>query len=324
MSKDDIIFSIVENIIRICLQYRQICLQIYFFLYFRFSENPGLTIEPVIGSPLSTSGDFYKMASAEFLEQALSTDVDENAVNAIVGSLENQLVTSVPSIPLQNNIANVIPDQVNITSNSSSIIGVQKYNTDCISNSEVESVYSSGINNLSYNVVHSSQSNFVSPNLAPTSASRPTFPASSVGNGCLNLPSCGLQQSGGKPITMQPPLVIKQSSNPGQVGLQTGMVTVPMTVSSNISTSMPNVMTINKPGQNVVVTTQNLGSAQPTILPNVQILNMRPGAPTVASQKSVATVSPRVVIGAQQVVGTRAAAPGVSFRSLYTHFRTNS
>ncbi|XP_036149516.1 transcription initiation factor TFIID subunit 4B isoform X2 [Monomorium pharaonis] len=38
------------------------------------------------------------MASAKFLEEALSTDVDESAVNAIVGSLETQLVTSTPTV----------------------------------------------------------------------------------------------------------------------------------------------------------------------------------------------------------------------------------
>ncbi|XP_043526978.1 transcription initiation factor TFIID subunit 4 isoform X1 [Frieseomelitta varia] len=38
------------------------------------------------------------MASAKFLEEALSTDVDESAVNAIVGSLETQLVTSTPAV----------------------------------------------------------------------------------------------------------------------------------------------------------------------------------------------------------------------------------
>ncbi|XP_018375821.1 PREDICTED: transcription initiation factor TFIID subunit 4 isoform X2 [Trachymyrmex cornetzi] len=38
------------------------------------------------------------MASAKFLEEALSTDVDESAVNAIVGSLETQLVTSAPTV----------------------------------------------------------------------------------------------------------------------------------------------------------------------------------------------------------------------------------
>lgn len=37
-----------------------------------------------------------KMASANFLEEALNTDVDESAVNAIVGSLENQLGTASP------------------------------------------------------------------------------------------------------------------------------------------------------------------------------------------------------------------------------------
>ncbi|ENN73400.1 hypothetical protein D910_10601 [Dendroctonus ponderosae] len=42
------------------------------------------------------------MASAKFLEEALNTDVDESAVSAIVGSLENQLVSSAPH-PQQTN-----------------------------------------------------------------------------------------------------------------------------------------------------------------------------------------------------------------------------
>ena len=44
-----------------------------------------------------TVGVGQKMASANFLEEALSTDVDELAVSAIVGSLENNLVTSAPT-----------------------------------------------------------------------------------------------------------------------------------------------------------------------------------------------------------------------------------
>lgn len=118
---------------------------------------------------------------------------------------------------------------------------------------------------------------------------------------------------------MQPSLVIKQGTSTAQVAMQPGMVTVPMTVNSSMSGAMPmtmqNPVTMqNKPVQSGVVTTQNLqsGQVQPTIIPNVQILNMRAGAPAVAAQKSVATVSPRVVIGTPQVVGTRAAAPGVS------------
>ncbi|XP_049884873.1 transcription initiation factor TFIID subunit 4 isoform X3 [Pectinophora gossypiella] len=284
------------------------------------------------------------MASAEFLEQALSTDVDENAVSAIVGSLENQLVTSVSSVSSQNNIVNVIPSHLgNITSSGNSIIGVQKYNTDQIS-SVIESANfqssNSGATNVSYNVpgsVQSAISQSLSGNLGNSNEqlkviysqtqnlSNPncvTFPTQSIGNGCIGLTSQNqivVPQSTNKLITMQPPLVIKQGTTSGQVGMQPGMVTVPMTVNSSMPTSIPNVMTLNKPGgQNVVVTTQNLGSAQPTIIPNVQILNMRPGAPPVGAQKSVATVSPRVVIGTPQVVGARPATPGITLQTLQT------
>lgn len=287
------------------------------------------------------------MASAEFLEQALSTDVDENAVNAIVGSLENQLVTSVASPSLRNNILNGIPSQIsNLATNS--IIGVQKYNTDQVSagvvtgipqsaivnssasfnNVQVPSTFSHTLTGVVSNsgealkVIYSQTQGLPNPN-------RVTFPTQSIANGCIGLPTQGqilqtvqggavLPQGVNKSVTMQPPLVIKQGTTSGQVGMQPGMVTVPMTVSSSMPGSIPNVMALNKQGgQNVVVTSQNLGSgAQPTIIPNVQILNMRPGAPAVAAQKSVATVSPRVVIGAPQVVGARAAAPGVSYLSL--------
>lgn len=119
-----------------------------------------------------------------------------------------------------------------------------------------------------------------------------------------------------RPCVMQSSLVIKQGTNTTQV-MQPGMVTVPMTVNSTISGSIP-MTTLNKSGgQNVVVTTQNVGGGQSTMpFPNVQILNMRQGNPTVAAQKSVATVSPRVVIGTPQVVGTRAAAPGITLQTL--------
>ncbi|XP_052752445.1 transcription initiation factor TFIID subunit 4 isoform X5 [Galleria mellonella] len=287
------------------------------------------------------------MASTEFLEQALSTDVDENAVNAIVGSLENQLVTSVPSASLHNNIVNVIPSQLsNITSSASSIIGVQKYNTDQSNNGGIVTGLHSPAtnNNASFsNVLASAPSTFVSQALTgavsnsgeplkvlysqsqnlPNSNNRVTFPTQTLTTGCIGLAASQNQiihtvpgntiipQSVNKTITMQNPLVIKQGTSAGQVGMQPGMVTVPMSVNSSLPASLPNVMTLNKPGgQNVVVTTQNLGTAQSAIIPNVQILNMRAGAPTVAAQKSVATVSPRVVIGAPQVVGARAAAPG--------------
>ncbi|XP_064076292.1 transcription initiation factor TFIID subunit 4-like [Vanessa tameamea] len=286
------------------------------------------------------------MASAEFLEQALSIDVDENAVNAIVGSLENHLVTSVSSISSQNNLVNVIPNHLNITSSANTING-QKYNQDqsdgdigCV-NFQPSLVSCASFSVPTSFVSQSNVSQSVSNNGEPlkvistqvqglaVSDSNTPYSIRSLSNNCVNLSSSQAQishliqgssvvsQSGNKTISMQPPLVLKQGTTSGQVGMQPNMVTVPMTVNSSMPGSIPNVMTINKPGgQNVVVTTQNLGTAQPAILPNVQILNMRPGAPAVASQKSVATVSPRVVIGTPQVVGTRAAAPGITLQTL--------
>ncbi|XP_063393603.1 transcription initiation factor TFIID subunit 4 isoform X1 [Cydia fagiglandana] len=299
------------------------------------------------------SAGLYKMASAEFLEQALSTDVDENAVNAIVGSLENQLVTSVPSVSSQNNTVNVIPSQLtNITSNPSSIIGVQKYNTDQVNVGEITTGNFQSVGpaagGVTYNNVQTSGQGFVSqqslsnssepikviysPQTSQTlsnSVNRVSFPSQALPNGSIGLaasqnqiihtgaPCAVIPQTVNKTITMQQPLVIKQGTTAGQVGMQPGMVTVPMTVNSSMPNSIPNVMTLNKPGgQNVVVTTQNLGSGQPAIIPNVQILNMRPGTPSVAAQKSVATVSPRVVIGTPQVVGARAATPGITLQTL--------
>lgn len=278
------------------------------------------------------------MASAKFLEDALSTNVDESAVNAIVGSLENQLVTSSSSSSSQNN--NGIINQSlkgNVTSSASSIIGVQKFNADNSNNIN----FTSTPNSVTFNNVPSgitvSQPHFSnfskcndtinviysqsSPALHnPVIPNRVTFPAQSLPSGGLSLARPNIihtvAQNPNK-ITMQQPLVIKQGTTSGQVGIQSGMVTVPMTVNSSMAGSIQNVMTLNKPGQNVVASTQNMGGqTQQTIIPNVQILNMRPSNPSVSAQKSVATVSPRVVIGAPQVVGARAAAPGVSGNSL--------
>lgn len=57
------------------------------------------------------------MASAKFLEEALSTDVDESAVSAIVGSLENQLVTSTPPAPGQTG-STIVLNQNHINNSS--------------------------------------------------------------------------------------------------------------------------------------------------------------------------------------------------------------
>ncbi|KAJ9591306.1 hypothetical protein L9F63_002156, partial [Diploptera punctata] len=49
-----------------------------------------------------------KMASAKFVEEVLKSDVDESAVNAIVGSLETQLVTSSPAVSSQQGTSSIV------------------------------------------------------------------------------------------------------------------------------------------------------------------------------------------------------------------------
>ncbi|XP_026742345.1 transcription initiation factor TFIID subunit 4 isoform X7 [Trichoplusia ni] len=207
------------------------------------------------------------MASAEFLEQALSTNVDENAVNAIVGSLENQLVTSVPSASSHNNIVNVFPAQnCNITSNAGTLISGQKFITDQInSGGIVNSIQSNIVSNSNSsapfnNVQASSPSTFTSLSLTggvPISNETlkviytqahhlanhhngVTLPVQSLANGCIAQPSQSqllhavpassvLPQQGNKTIAMQPPLVIKQGTNTGQ---HPGVATVSTSVAA--------------------------------------------------------------------------------------------
>lgn len=75
-----------------------------------------------------TVGFWHKMASAKFLEEALTTDVDESAVNAIVGSLETSLVGSTPSSSIQQGIAvNVNQNHLNSAISNGSSVSSQKH-----------------------------------------------------------------------------------------------------------------------------------------------------------------------------------------------------
>lgn len=93
------------------------------------------------------------MASAKFLEEALNTDVDESAVNAIVGSLENQLGSSAPHTQPAN--AGLQQNHVNSPiSNGGTATAPQKHGTmangDSISAS-VSSVVDKQMNNAYMN-----------------------------------------------------------------------------------------------------------------------------------------------------------------------------
>ncbi|XP_057662133.1 transcription initiation factor TFIID subunit 4 isoform X4 [Diorhabda carinulata] len=95
-----------------------------------------------------------KMASAKFLEEALSTDVDESAVSAIVGSLENQLVTSTPPASSQTGSAIVInQNHVNSAISNGGTVAPQKHGT--IANGDSIS----GVNTINANDANKQVSN---------------------------------------------------------------------------------------------------------------------------------------------------------------------
>ncbi|XP_053674915.1 transcription initiation factor TFIID subunit 4 [Anopheles nili] len=102
---------------------------------------------------------------------------------------------------------------------------------------------------------------------------------------------------GGATIQQQAGTVTQQAQQQAGGGQQTLIIkNQPGTV---MNPGAPGIVTVSKPMNN---------QATPNIvgLPGVQIVNVRPGAqPTQAQQKTVAAVSPRVVIGSQPIVSTR-------------------
>ncbi|XP_055621360.1 transcription initiation factor TFIID subunit 4 isoform X2 [Toxorhynchites rutilus septentrionalis] len=128
---------------------------------------------------------------------------------------------------------------------------------------------------------------------------RVTLTSTSLPNGTISLTQTPqLIQTGGAggKTTIQ---ATGQPGNPGQHQGQTLIIKNQQT-GAVMNTGAPGIVTMTKPINNQA--TQNIVG-----LPaGVQIVNVRPGAPpTQAQQKTVAAVSPRVVIGSQQIVSTR-------------------
>lgn len=205
------------------------------------------------------------MASVNFLEEALSTDVDESAVNALMGSLQNQLdpSESLQAVSSQTSNASIVNESVLNTSASNA--GVQKF-----------SLISTVTSGEQTTPKQASLSNF--PQIARSANTSNSTISNSQGSSSNNF--IGHIANVNQPIaqkTQEPVKIVCQNS------------------------------------------TQNVsGTGQTTLLPNVQIVNMRPTAPMTPAQKTVATVSPRVVIGnpTQQVVNVRSGTPGLTLQSI--------
>lgn len=266
------------------------------------------------------------MASAKFLEEALSTDVDESAVSAIVGSLENQLVTSTPPTSSQTGSTIVInQNHVNSAISNGGTVAPQKHGT--IANGETISavVNTTDVNKQVTNnamiisggaagavttgyinqsatieanksndgvkiVYTQGQGNQVMSSSGTILQNRVTLPNQSLPNGTIGIPPQTVLQTNATNVqtiqNKQPTLVLKTSGAPGAPSL----VTVPM----NVTSSVPQANNVGSPS-----------TQSPNILSNLQVVNVRPGIPTQQQKGQPA----RVVLSAPQLVGARPGAP---------------
>ncbi|KAL2724351.1 transcription initiation factor TFIID subunit 4 isoform X4 [Vespula squamosa] len=293
------------------------------------------------------------MASAKFLEEALSTDIDESAVNAIVGSLETQLVTSTPTVSghqASSATASQQNHQVNSgISNGGTITAAVQPQKHGVSNGggatpvnnlltqEVtKSITTSTL--LPVNVV---TSNAVAPGQEPVKIIYPTigqviattgvattnnklpFPTQTVGqlaNGTLGITSQAVLQTTSNAVSNVG--TISQTGNQAVAGVnkQTGTALVIKTsVAPGGMVSVPMSVPVSVASSVVSTALQGKAGVTPTIVPsNVQILNvnaMRPGTP-VAAQQGGKQVAPRVVIG-QHMVGSKSGGSGITLQALH-------
>lgn len=238
------------------------------------------------------------MASAKFIEEALSTDVDESAVNAIVGSLETQLVTSAPASSVQQTAA-LSQNHINSAISNGGpkhegIANGESVNADSVSADGSVSNGASQLYDAAKTTVSDGQVKLVYGQGA--TGQRIAFPAH---NGNITN------------VQNKPQAIVIKSTTCGAPSL----VSMPMNTnvtqlnSATVAGVQPGVMTLTKPlaqavsSQNVVVTPQT------AVMPgNVQILNVRPGVPQAQQQK--AAVQSRVVLSAgPQMVGARPGQP---------------
>uniref|UniRef100_A0A182SNL1 Uncharacterized protein n=1 Tax=Anopheles maculatus TaxID=74869 RepID=A0A182SNL1_9DIPT len=163
------------------------------------------------------------MASANFLEEALKSDVDESAVNAIVGTLENQLDANTNQV-----------QQVDGGAGPLTVVGSAGGTTQTavlnMNNNRVTLTPSSLPNGT---LTMSQQGQLIQTNVVATGGGTKTIAGTTIqqqqGAG-----QPGQQQSGATPQT----IIIKNSAGGGTV----------------VNTGTPGIMTVSKPMNNQRIT----------------------------------------------------------------------
>lgn len=286
------------------------------------------------------------MASANFLEEALSTDVDESAVSAIVGSLENQLVTSTSTASGQTNLVpGINQNHINSAISNGGTASSQKHGT--IANGESVNVVTTAETNklLANNVLPGT----IITGAAAQAATGAVQNQTAVGNFINQSTVSSVAQStkpndavkivysqAGQAMTSTGAILTNRVTFPpqsvpnGTIGLTT---INPQTTQTVLQTNTTNVQTIQAKQPTLVIKTSGAPTGAPglvTVPMNVtasvpQINNV--GTPSsqssttvlsnlqVVNVRSGVTAQPqkgqaaRVVLSTPQMVGARPGAP---------------
>ncbi|XP_044754964.1 transcription initiation factor TFIID subunit 4 isoform X2 [Coccinella septempunctata] len=256
------------------------------------------------------------MASAKFLEEALSTDVDESVVSAIVGSLETQLVTSAPHVSSQSgssivinhnhlnsgisNGGTVVRQKLGTSANDDSMDVVSTDTNDQVINNAMQmssgqvqsvggtvttnyiqqnpnSIDTTNKCNEGVRVVYS-QGNQTISSAGAIMTNRVAVSGQSLPNGTIGISPHQVLQTSSNIQTLQnkQPTLVIKTSG-APVGTP-GLVTVPMNVTSSVPQAN-NVVNV-RPG----VSTAQKGQPARVVLSSPQIVGPRPGPAQITLQ----------------------------------------
>ncbi|XP_019766484.1 transcription initiation factor TFIID subunit 4 isoform X2 [Dendroctonus ponderosae] len=250
------------------------------------------------------------MASAKFLEEALNTDVDESAVSAIVGSLENQLVSSAPhpqqtntvlqqnhvNSPISNGGTGAAPQKHGTIANGDSISG----NMTSVVDKQINNAYMNATQQPTITSTYTLQQNDQKPpeglKIVYSQGSQGTLiqqrpQQTQLPNGTIGMaPQTVLSSTASPQVPVQKaPTIVLKAGNPGGTP---GLVTVPVNA----------VQQANNGTQGIQTT---IGVSSQPILSNLQVVNMpRPQGGQTKGQARV------VLSAAPGLVGARPGTPG--------------
>ncbi|XP_012341054.1 transcription initiation factor TFIID subunit 4-like isoform X3 [Apis florea] len=297
------------------------------------------------------------MASAKFLEEALSTDVDESAVNAIVGSLETQLVTSTPVIKVSNGggattVNSLMNQEVTKSITTSTLLPVNVVTSNTVApqvttqqQQHTQSAVppAAYINQVTTNQVTSNQTTNI-PSLTKThepvkiiyptvgqviattgvanANNKLSFPAQTVGqlaNGTLGITSQAVLQTTSN-VSNVGSVSETGSQTVASVNKQTGTALVIKTsVAPSGMVSVPMSVPVSVAGNAVSTALQGKAGVTSTIVPsNVQILNVNTMRPgTPVTGQQTGKQVAPRVVIGQHMLGTRPGAPGITLQTLH-------